>query len=91
MKFKFIPYIFLFAIAASCKMSPDALSEEMCTCLDEMEQGKKTQEECSSLAESHFLRVQDDEEALNRYNEGVNTCLGFDKIKTREDRKKKKK
>lgn len=70
---------------ASCKFNPTQLADDYCSCLKKMEQGKETKEECLELAESHNLKLQDDDEAMRKYTAHISECLTYDDIRTNED------
>ncbi len=73
--------IFTFLIAvvcmASCKFSPDGLARDYCDCRVDIDNGKRTEGDCAEMAESHYLKLQDDDEALKKYSAKVIDCMGF--------------
>lgn len=68
--------------AVSCKFSPETLAKDYCQCRQDVENGKKKADDCKEMAESHFLRIQDDDAALKEYTERTLDCITTSKIKT---------
>jgi hypothetical protein len=69
----------------SCKFNPSQLGDDYCSCLKRYEQGKGTAEECLEMAESHNLKLQDDDEAMDAYTRHISDCLTIDDIRTNQD------
>jgi len=67
------------------------MADDYCACLKKYEQGKGSVEDCREMAESHFLKLQDDEEALTKYTQYIGECLMYDDIRTNEDLRKDRK
>lgn len=72
---------------SSCSYSPTQLADDYCSCMKEFEQGKADADECREMAESHFLKLQDDDEGLNVYTQYVSDCMTYDEIRTQEDKR----
>lgn len=74
----------------SCSYNPTQLADDYCACMKEFEQGKIKADECREMAESHFLKLQDDDEGLNAYTQYVSDCMTYDEIRTQEDKRKER-
>ncbi|MFI5204537.1 MAG: hypothetical protein ACHQF2_08590 [Flavobacteriales bacterium] len=90
MKLAAVVFFFVFSVS-SCKFNPTQLADDYCSCLQQMERGKSTTDDCREMAESHNLKLQDDDEAMKKYTQHITECLMYDDIRTnkdlREDRK----
>ena len=70
------------ALVSSCSFSPESLAKEYCNCRADIEAGKKSADDCKELTESHFLKLQDDQQALKTYTERVLDCTSSSQIRT---------
>jgi hypothetical protein len=85
MKFFYSPLVLVSLVLVSCKFNPSQLGDDYCSCLKRFEQGKGTAEECLEMAESHNLKLQGDDEAMDAYTRHISDCLTFDDIRTNQD------
>lgn len=81
MKQVLIPALVLMTFS-SCKFNPEALAKDYCNCRADMESGKKTVEDCQEMAESHYLKLQSNDEGLKMYTERVLDCISSSQIRT---------
>ena len=77
--FTILGFVFL---ASSCSFSPEGLAKDYCRCRAAIESGKKSADDCKAMAESHYLKLQDDEEAIKIYTERVLGCVSSSQIQT---------
>jgi hypothetical protein len=77
---KIIAPVFLLALA-SCNFSPEKMAKDYCNCRADIGSGKKTAEDCQELAESQYLKMQENEEALKTYTEKVLDCMSSTEIR----------
>lgn len=75
-----IPAFFLVLIT-SCSFNPEGLAKDYCQCRADVEAGKKTAGDCKEMAESHFLKMQENEQDLKIYTEKVMDCISSDQIR----------
>lgn len=64
----------------ACNNNPVALAQQYCNCRGEVEAGKKAEGDCKDMAESHFLKLQDEPEQLKKYTDKVMDCISMDTI-----------
>lgn len=69
-------------LASSCSFSPEEMAKDYCNCRADVEAGKKKAEDCKEMAESHYLKMQTDDNALKIYTEMVLDCVSSSQIKT---------
>jgi hypothetical protein len=72
---------FFLVLFASCSFNPEGLAKDYCKCRADVEAGKKTAEDCKEMAESHFLKMQENEQDLKVYTEKVMDCISSDQIR----------
>lgn len=80
MKNVFVPAFFMLALCA-CKFNPERMAKDYCNCRADVEAGKKNLQECKDLAESHFLKMQENEDALKMYTEKILDCMSSAEIR----------
>lgn len=59
----------------ACNRNPTDLAKDYCNCRAEIEKGTKSEQDCASLAESHTLKIQDDQNALTTYTSAILDCI----------------
>lgn len=72
---------FIGSIFFSCRANPEDLAKDYCNCRLEIEKGTKSEDDCKDMAESHTLRLQDEEGAFAKYSEKVLDCLSNSELK----------
>ncbi|HYG49834.1 MAG TPA: hypothetical protein VD905_02975 [Flavobacteriales bacterium] len=79
--FKNLAFILFISTAfVCCRANPDDLAKDYCNCRLEIEKGTKSEEDCKNMAESHTLKLQDEEGAFEKYSEKVLDCLSNSKM-----------
>jgi len=71
----------LLVLVTSCTFSPERLAKDYCNCRADVEEGKKTAEDCKEMAESHFLKLQENEQDVKTYTERVLDCISSSEIR----------
>lgn len=66
---------FIGSIFIGCKANPDDLAKEYCNCRMEIDKGTKSEEYCREMAESHTLKLQNEEGAFEKYSARVMDCV----------------
>lgn len=59
-------------LMVSCTKSPEALAKDYCQC--KTDKGNDSNE-CTEMAEAHFLQLQDEPELLQKYSAAVAECI----------------
>lgn len=81
---KQVLFLTTFLVLASCgQLNPEVLAREYCKCRADVEAGKRTVDACRELTESHFLKLQDDEQALKAYTENILDCTSSSQNSTK--------